>query len=129
MKHLLDTHTAIWALMGSDEKMSAKAKSVIADRTGELAVSIASAWELAIKISKSGPISDMSGVAVFLEKLRENGVDILGITEEEVEIVETLPFIHKDPFDRIIIATAKSNDLTLISADENIQKYDVKWIW
>ena len=71
----------------------------------------------------------MSGVAVFVDKLRENGIEILGITTEEVKIVETLPFIHKDPFDRIIIATARNHGLALISADENIQKYDITCVW
>jgi PIN domain nuclease of toxin-antitoxin system len=129
MKHLLDTHTAIWALLGNDEKLSVKAKELITDRTIELAVSIASAWELAIKISKGREITDMSGVAVFIDKLRENGIEILGITAEEVKIVESLPFIHNDPFDRIIIATAKNSGLTLISADENVRKYDVACVW
>jgi PIN domain nuclease of toxin-antitoxin system len=129
MKHLLDTHTAIWALWGNNDKMSTKAKSIISDRTVELAVSIASAWEIAIKIGKGGEVSNMSSVAVLIDKLRENGVEILGVTSDEVRIVEVLPFIHKDPFDRIIIATAKSCDLVLISADENIHKYDVSWVW
>ena len=128
-KYLLDTHTAIWALLGNDEKLSAKAKNIIADKTIELAVSIASAWEIAIKISKGGKIMDMSGVTVFINKLRENGVEILGITAEEVKIVESLPFIHNDPFDRIIIATAKNNGLTIISVDENVCKYDVACVW
>ena len=129
MKYLLDTHTAIWALLGNDEKLSAKVKEIIADRTVELAVSIASAWEIAIKISKGGKITDMSGVAVFIEKLHENGVEILGVTTKEVKIVEALPFIHNDPFDRVIIATAKNYGLMLISADENVRKYDVACVW
>ena len=129
MKYLLDTHTAIWALLGNDEKLSAKAKDIIADRTVELAVSIASAWEIAIKTSKGGKIPDMSGVAVFIEKLHENGVEILGVTTEEVKIVEALPFIHNDPFDRVIIATAINYGLTLISADEHVRKYDVACVW
>ncbi|MCL2052264.1 MAG: type II toxin-antitoxin system VapC family toxin, partial [Lachnospiraceae bacterium] len=122
-------HTAIWALLGDDEKLSVRARDIIADKTVELAVSIASAWEIAIKISKGGKITDMSGVAVFIDKLRENGVEILGITAEEVKIVESLPFIHNDPFDRIIIATAKSNGLTLISVDKNVCKYDIPCVW
>ena len=129
MKHLLDTHTAIWALLGNDEKLSIRAKDIIADKKVELAVSIASAWEIAIKISKGGKISDMSGVAAFIDKLRENGVEILGITTEDVKIVESLPFIHNDPFDRVIVATAKSNGLTVLSVDENVRKYDVPCIW
>ncbi|MCL2086474.1 MAG: type II toxin-antitoxin system VapC family toxin [Oscillospiraceae bacterium] len=128
-KHLLDTHTAIWALLGNDEKLSARAKSIIADKTVELAVSIASAWEIAIKISKGGKITDMGGVAVFLDKLCENGVEILGVGAGEVKIVESLPLIHNDPFDRLIVATAKNHGITLLSADENVQKYDVNCVW
>ena len=128
-KYLLDTHTAIWALMGSDEKLSAKAKDIIADRTVELSVSIASAWEIAIKISKGGKITDVNSVAVFIDKLCENGVKILGITAEEVKTIESLPFIHNDPFDRAIIATAKNKGLTVVSVDENICKYDVACLW
>ncbi|MDR2615216.1 MAG: type II toxin-antitoxin system VapC family toxin [Oscillospiraceae bacterium] len=129
MRYLLDTHTAIWALNGQDDKLSVKARSAIADRTSNLAVSIASAWEIAIKVSKGGQISDIGSVSVFLDKLREYGVEILGITVNEVRIVEALPFVHKDPFDRVIIATAKANGLTLLSVDENVQKYDVDWVW
>ena len=129
MKHLLDTHAAIWALLGNDEKLSVNAKNIIADRKVELAVSIASAWEIAIKISKGGKIADLSGVAVFIDKLRENGIEFLGVTDEEVRIVESLPFIHNDPFDRIIIATAKNYGITLVSADENVRKYDVACVW
>ncbi len=129
MKCLLDTHTAIWALTGNDKMLSERVKNIIADRTAELTISIASIWELAIKISKNSTITGVNGVTVFIDKLRDNGVNILGITDEEVIIVETLPFIHKDPFDRIIIATAINNGLTLISTDNNIQKYNVQWVW
>jgi len=129
MKYLLDTHTTIWALLGYDEKLSFKARDILDDRTVELAVSIASVWEIAIKISKGGKIAEMSGVAIFIDKLCEFGIEILGITAEEIKIVESLPFFHYDPFDRIIIATAKNYRLTLITSDENIGKYDVACVW
>ncbi|MDR1329072.1 MAG: type II toxin-antitoxin system VapC family toxin [Oscillospiraceae bacterium] len=128
MRYLLDTHTAIWLFTDSN-RLSVKARNILADRECHLAVSIASAWELAIKISKGGEVPDLSGVAVFLDKLHETGVEILSITADEVKIVETLPFIHKDPFDRVIVATAKANGLTLISVDENVRKYDIDWVW
>jgi len=127
-KYLIDTHTAIW-LFTDSKKLSDKVRNILADRGCHLAVSIASAWEIAIKTSKGGKITDMSGVAVFIDKLRENGVEILGITAEEVKIVESLPFIHNDPFDRVIVATAKSNGLMLLSFDENVRKYDVPCVW
>ena len=63
-KYLLDTHTAIW-LFTNSKKLSGTARSVLADRECHLAISIASAWELAIKISKGGKITDISGVAVL----------------------------------------------------------------
>jgi PIN domain nuclease of toxin-antitoxin system len=128
MKYLLDTHTAIW-LFTDSKRLSEKARMILADRECYISISIASAWELAIKISKGGKVPDMSGVTAFLDKLRETGVEILGIAEDEVKIIETLPYIHNDPFDRIIIATAKANGLKLLTVDENIQKYDVDWVW
>jgi PIN domain nuclease of toxin-antitoxin system len=59
----------------------------------------------------------------------ENGFFLLGIEREYVHYVQSLPFFHKDPFDRLLIATASVENLTLISIDDNIQKYDVNWIW
>ena len=86
MKYLLDTHTAIWALLGDDDKLSAKAKKLL--RTGRL--NSPSALRLLgrqpLKISKGGNIADMSEVTVFKDKLCENGVEIVGITTEEVKI-------------------------------------------
>jgi PIN domain nuclease of toxin-antitoxin system len=128
MRYILDTHTAIW-LFTDSKRLSGKARMILADQERYLSISIASAWELAIKISKGGKVRDMSGVAAFLNKLSETGVEILGIGADEVKIVEALPYIHNDPFDRVIIATAKANGLTLLTADENIQKYDVDWVW
>ena len=128
VKYLLDTHIAIW-LFTDSKKLSYKVKNILADRKFHLAVSIVSAWEVAIKISKGGKVADMNGVAVLIDKLCDNGIEILGITAEEVKIVESLPFIHNDPFDRLIIATAKNHGITLISADENIHKYDISCCW
>jgi PIN domain nuclease of toxin-antitoxin system len=53
----------------------------------------------------------------------------LGIKSEYVKMVEQLPFIHRDPFDRLLIATALADGLTIITADESIQKYDIAWVW
>jgi PIN domain nuclease of toxin-antitoxin system len=127
MRYLLDTHTAIW-LFTDSKRLSDKARTILADRACYLSISIASVWELAIKISKGGKVPNINGVSTFLDKLDETGVDVLDITANEVKIVETLPYIHNDPFDRMIIATAKANELMLISADKNMQKYDVNWI-
>ena len=127
MKYLLDTHAALWAL-GNKAMLSETAKAIIDDVTVPLCVSIVSAWEIAIKMS-IGKLSFLGGSAFFLDRLRHNGIELLNIKGIHVEYVENLPFIHRDPFDRILIATANTDSMTIVTSDENIQKYDVQWVW
>ena len=127
MKYLLDTHTAIWAL-GEKDKLSGSAKAIIDDLSAPLCVSIASAWEIAIKVS-IGKLKFGGGSDFFLEKMRKNGIEILDLRGAHIKHVESVPFHHRDPFDRILISTALAEGLTILTADENIQKYDVQWIW
>jgi PIN domain nuclease of toxin-antitoxin system len=127
MKYLLDTHVAKWALEDKS-KLSDTAKAIIDDVSVHLCVSIVSAWEIAIKISV-GKLDFTGDSALFLEKLRQFGVEILRIEGLHIQYLETLPFIHRDPFDRVLIATAKMEGLTILTADENIRKYDVLTAW
>ena len=127
MRYLLDTSTAIWAL-GDKDKLSNTAKSIIDDTSLPLCVSIISAWEIAIKVSV-GKLSFVGGSAFFLEKMQKNGVDVLGVNGACIRLVEALPFIHRDPFDRLIIATAKAENMTILTPDENIRKYEVMAAW
>ena len=127
MKYLLDTHTAIWAL-GDKARLSRNAKAIIDDVSNPLCVSMVNAWELAIKVSL-GKLNFVGGASFFLTRMEHNGIEIMDIEKKHLEIVEKLPFIHGDPFDRLLIATALSEGLTIITADDNIQKYDVPWIW
>ena len=127
MKYLLDTSTAIWAL-GNKTKLSEKAKTIIDDVSLPLCVSIISAWEIAIKVS-IGKLKFLGGSASFLEKMQSNGVELLNVKGSHIEYVESLPVIHRDPFDRLLIATAKADDMTILTADENIHKYDVPFAW
>jgi PIN domain nuclease of toxin-antitoxin system len=69
------------------------------------------------------------GCAAFINKLSQFGVEMLHIEGAHIEGVEKLPLLHRDPFDRILIATAIAEGMTIITADENIQKYNVPWIW
>ena len=69
------------------------------------------------------------GVKAFLDDIRLSEFELLGVEQPHIEIVEKLEYHHRDPFDRLLIATAMADDLTIISADENIQKYDVSSIW
>ena len=127
MKYLLDTHTAIWVFINK-EKLSEKAISVIDNPTNTKYVSIASAWEMAIKI-RIEKLVFKGGVERFLYLIDESGFILLPIKRKHAKIIETLPLLHRDPFDRILIASAMSEDMCLVTDDENIHKYDVPRIW
>ncbi len=127
MDILLDTHVLIWFLNG-DSTLSQKVKEIIEDQNNIKFVSIASIWEIAIKISLD-KFRFAKGFKLFLELIEENGFDILPISFEDTIIVSTLEFIHRDPFDRILIAQCKANNLVMATKDENIMKYQVSTIW
>ena len=127
MRCLLDTHTAFWYFEGSSE-LSTKAKTAIEDSGNEIFVSIVSAWEVAIKVSL-GKLDFKGGVTEFLSAIEANNIRLIGIHGDYVKTVETLPLIHRDPFDRLIIATALSENMTVITIDENVHKYGVSWFW
>ena len=128
MKLLLDTHVAIW-WMGKQEKLSSKAKALLLDDANTLYTSIVSAWEVAIKTSLGKLPEFGGGVKAFLAEMEDNPVVFLPVRKLHVAMVETLPFHHRDPFDRLLIATALAENLTIITADENIHRYNVPWIW
>jgi len=69
------------------------------------------------------------GVGTFITKLKQMPVSQLPIMPGHIEIVEILPFIHRDPFDRLLIATAKAEGMTIVTIDENIHKYDAPCVW
>ena len=94
-----------------------------------LYISIVSAWEIAIKVSLGKLPEWNGGVGIFLAKIYDMPIGLLPVTPCHVEMVETLPFIHRDPFDRLLVATAKADGMTILTADENIHKYDVSSVW
>ena len=127
MRVLLDTHTAIWFLNG-DCDLSENAKSNILSRKNIKYVSIASVWELAIKIGLK-KLNFRGGTRGFVELLEDNGIEIIPISAKHLFELECLPMFHRDPFDRIIISTAISEKMVLISTDTNISSYSVKTLW
>ena len=128
MKLLLDTHTAFWYFEGSP-KLSLKAKASIEDNENEVFVSIVSAWEIAIKRSLDRENTPLCSVAEFFDEVEASGFDLLTIEPSHVRPVETMPYYHRDPFDRLLIATAIAENMTFLTDDENVPKYDVKWLW
>jgi len=128
MRCLLDTHTAFWEFADSPE-LSEKVKSAIDDSGNDIFVSIVSAWEIAVKRSLDREKTPLCSVTEFFDEIAASGFRLLPIEPRHVRLIETLPYHHRDPFDRILIATAISEDMTFLSADENVRKYDVKWLW
>ena len=127
MKYLLDTQVALWLFEGNME-LTQKAKEIIFNDENEIYVSVVSAWEVAIKVSIN-KLDFEGGSEVFLSSIKNYDMNILGIKGEYVTSVEKLPYIHRDPFDRLLISTALVEGLDIITSDENIQKHDIPWIW
>jgi PIN domain nuclease of toxin-antitoxin system len=127
MDLILDTHVLIWFLDG-DEKLSKKAKNAIENSKNSKYISIATIWELAIKKSLN-KIDFKNGFENFLKLIDENGFEILPISIESIIKLSNLEFIHRDPFDRILVAQCKSENMILITKDELILKYEIESIW
>lgn len=127
MKNLLDTHTFIWYITG-DNNLSQKAKSIIEDSVSENYVSIVSLWEMSIKTSigklqMEMPFNDIE------KHIFGNSFDILPIGIDALIILSSLPFYHKDPFERLMISQAMSNNLQIISRDKYFSEYEIPIIW
>ena len=127
MNYLLDTHVLIWFLNG-DKSLSPKVRKAIESDNATNFVSIASLWEIAIKLSL-----DRISIKVPFEnlgiELEKNNFQLLPITLADTVILSTLPFNHRDPFDRLIISQSISNDFTLISKDKEFSSYEIKLLW
>jgi len=127
MKYLLDTHTVLW-YMGNSPVLPAKIKEIIVNSENSISVCSVSLWETAIKVNL-GKLKLSLTFDDFLAKIRNSDFNMLQIGDEYLKKLSVLPFIHKDPFDRLLIATALVENLTIVTKDNNIQKYDVSWIW
>jgi PIN domain nuclease of toxin-antitoxin system len=126
-KFLIDTHTFIW-LIDDDPKLSNNCKGLIEDGDNEIFISIASLWEMAIKIS-IGKLKVAGVLQQMIEEIYIRDIRILPINPSHVLKVETLPFHHKDPFDRIIAAQSLVENITVISIDEILDEYLVNRIF
>lgn len=120
MKLLLDTHLLLWAAAGAG--LSPRAAGLISDPANSLYFSAASIWEIAIK-SALGRAEFRLDAGVFRRELLENGYFELVITGAHAAAVSQLPDLHKDPFDRILVAQAGVESITLLSADGAVLAY------
>jgi len=127
MKYLLDTHAVIWYFEDSS-RLPSNAKDIIDNTTNRIFLSSISFWEIAIKIN-SGKLKLNMSFDKVLDHVKKGDFEVVQIEDEYLKMLSVLPYIHNDPFDRLLIATALAENLTIITVDENIHKYDVTWIW
>lgn len=121
MKLLIDTHLLLWAAQGAKYLPSA-AYQLMRVQANELYFSVASLWEIVIKRSLDRDDFQVD-VRVFRRGLLDNGYHELSIQSEHAVAIETLPPIHKDPFDRLLVAQAISEGMTLLTADARVADY------
>jgi PIN domain nuclease of toxin-antitoxin system len=121
VKLLLDTHLLLWAA-GRPDRLSAEARSLIEAEENELFFSAANLWEVVIK-SGLGREDFKIDARLLRRGLLDNGYSELPIGSEHVVAIEGLPPIHKDPFDRILLAQAQVEGITLVTADPTLAQY------
>lgn len=127
MTYLLDTHTLIWFLNG-DKNLSSKARKAIESFEALNFVSIASLWEIAIKVSLSR-LELKTSFEKIEEEIIKNDFKMLSISFRDTLVLSALPFHHRDPFDRLLIAQSMNNDFILISKDPFFDSYQIKTLW
>lgn len=128
MKFLLDTHTFLWWIT-DDFRLSLRVREIISRGENKLFLSAASGWEMAIKAAL-GKLNFPGNLKSFVtEQLAVNGIDSLPVELTHALHVSALPVIHRDPFDRLLVAQAQVENLPIITADPQISRYDVETIW
>jgi PIN domain nuclease of toxin-antitoxin system len=121
MKLLLDTHVLLWAA-GQPDRLPSKARKLLDDPRNEPVFSSASLWEIAIK-SGLGRDDFQVDARLLRRGLLDNGYTELPITSEHAVAIDGLPSIHKDPFDRLLVAQSMVEGITLLTADPLVAKY------
>lgn len=128
---LLDTMAVLWFAM-LPEKLPQKARSVILDGEVPLSYSVVSLWEIALKLSASG-YNDFSmprdWERVLPDGLEQQGISRMGITPLHCRLVQDLPFHHRDPFDRMLVAQCMHGGMSIISSDKIFDDYEIKRVW
>ena len=125
---LLDTHGLLWALIDPD-RLSARATSLLQDRSVRVLVSAASAWEIAIKLAKGKVRLPVEPTRLLQVVTQDLGMEPIAVEFEHGIAAAALPPIHGDPFDRLLVAQARLLRVPILTADPQIARYDVETIW
>jgi PIN domain nuclease of toxin-antitoxin system len=126
MKILIDTQSFIW-FIEDDSRLPSFMRSLM-ENSDTLVVSIASFWEMTIKASL-GKLTFSGNITEIIDRALANGFNILPIEREHLYVLFSLDFFHRDPFDRIIISQAISENIPVISSDSIFQQYPINCIW
>ena len=128
MRVLLDTHTFLWWI-ANNKQLSNTSRNIIGDGQNELFLSVASGWEMAIK-ARLGKLELPENLEQFIaEQLQQNAIAGLPIQMSHALHVYTLPPLHRDPFDRLLIAQSQLENMPILTIDPQIGRYDVEVIW
>lgn len=127
MKLLLDTHAFLWLMQG--ENLSQTAQEAFLDTNNDLYFSAASYWEICIKHSLGKLELAGNWDKLFDREMMVNTIRWLPIEKEYSRGTISLPMLHRDPFDRLLISQARTEGMTLLTADTNIRQYDVPTLW
>jgi PIN domain nuclease of toxin-antitoxin system len=128
MRLLLDTHTLIWFFAG-DSQLSSIAPILIEDEDNNKLLSVASVWEMAIKKSQGNLNFTLPFQEYIEEKLSWEDFNLLNINLDHLNAIVTMPFHHKDPFDRLIVAQAMVEGIPVLSKDSAFDAYSINRIW
>jgi len=128
VKALLDTHVFLWSLLG-DERLSAQARTLLEDARNDLFFSAASAFEIALKVTKGRLDLPEPPEILIPSRLASFAFEALPISVDHAVRAAQLPPIHSDPWDRLLIAQAQIEGLPIVSADPLVAQYDVVTIW
>lgn len=128
MRLLLDTHTFLWFIDGNP-KLSSYARQLIEELGNERLLSVASLWEMSIKNSLGKLKLPLPFTKLVTEQVYGNAIELLHIAPEHLDVLQTLPFYHKYPFDRLILAQSLSEDITILSREKAFDDYAIRRFW
>lgn len=128
MRFLFDTHVLLWSLE-DDPKLSTVARTLLEDATQEPLLSVASLWEMAIKVGLGKLERKRSFAELMTQKLEPQGIAVLSILPAHLDVLTDLPLHHRDPFDRLIVAQCLAEGVPLLSRDGELDAYGLTRLW
>ena len=126
MKILIDTHILIWSI-SEKEKLSEQQRDLLSSDENEIFVCSASFWEISIK-SSLGKFGALKPLQDLFAEVKKSKIQVLEMEERDFLVLASLPFFHKDPFDRAIISMATARNMTVISEDQYFESYDIQLV-